>query len=275
MPFFFFFTIKNLRQTLFNMKLTTWNINGIRARETALLQRLAQTEPEILCVQELKADFGKIPNAFKNLSDYDVFWNPSTFKAGYSGVGLFVHRALSEKYGKPKFTIPDFDAENRVIQAEFEQVVILGIYAPRGEKPEHYAFKLNFFDAIRTYLQTLMNKGKEVAFTGDINIAHKEIDLHPSQRDEKNTGFRPEERAKIDALIEIGLKDVFREAHPNEEGHYSWWNYFPRDAREKNIGWRIDCTYMSPKLASKVTRAIIQKEEASSDHSPVSIDFTL
>ncbi len=257
------------------MKLTTWNINGIRARETALLRRLAQAEHEILCVQELKADFAKIPEAFKRLTTYDVFWNPSTFKAGYSGVGLFVPRTLSEKYGQPKFTIPDFDAENRVVQAEFEQVVIVGIYAPRGEKPDHFAFKLNFFDTIRTYVQTLMKAGKEVALTGDMNIAHKEIDLHPSQRNEKNVGFRPEERAKIDALLEIGLKDVFREAHPNEEGHYSWWNYFPKDAREKNIGWRIDCTYMSPKLAGKVTSAIIQKEETSSDHAPVSVELNL
>ncbi len=257
------------------MKLTTWNINGIRARAHALLQRLVKTEPEILCVQELKADLTKIPETFKSLADYDVFWNPSTFKAGYSGVGLFVHRAISEQYGKPKFSIPNFDAENRLIQAEFGKFVILGIYAPRGEKPEHFAFKLNFFDTIRTYLQTLMNEGREVVLTGDINIAHKEIDLHPSQRDERNTGFRPEERAKIDALLEIGLKDVYREAHPNEEGHYSWWNYFPKGAREKNIGWRIDCTYASPALASKAMRAVIQKEEASSDHSPVSVEFRL
>ncbi|MGQ9805361.1 MAG: exodeoxyribonuclease III [Chlorobiales bacterium] len=257
------------------MKLTTWNINGIRAREAALLRRLAQASPEILCVQELKADLTKIPNSFKSMTAYDAFWNPSTFKAGYSGVGLFVHRAISEKYGKPKVTIPDFDAENRLIQAEFEHLVILGIYAPRGEKPDHFAFKLNFFDTIRAHLQTLMNAGKEVIFTGDINIAHKEIDLHPSQRDEKNTGFRPEERAKIDLLLGIGLKDIFREAHPNEEGHYSWWSYFPKDAREKNIGWRIDCTYASPALASKVTRAIIHKEESSSDHSPVSIEIVL
>lgn len=257
------------------MKFTTWNINGIRARESALLQRLAKAEPEILCVQELKADFAKIPDAFKTLSDYDAFWNPSTFKAGYSGVGLFVHRAVSEKHGKPKITIPDFDAENRLIQAEFERLVILGVYAPRGEKPDHFAFKLKFFDAIRAHLQNLMNEGKEVALMGDINVAHKEIDLHPSQRDEKNTGFRPEERAKIDALLEIGLKDVFREAHPNEEGHYSWWNYFPKGAREKNIGWRIDCAYASPALAAKATRAVIEKEEASSDHSPVSVEFAL
>jgi exodeoxyribonuclease-3 len=257
------------------MKLTTWNINGIRARETSLLQRLSLTEPEILCVQELKADFSKIPDVFKSLSEYDAFWNPSTFKAGYSGVGLFVHRGVSEKYGKPKITIPDFDAENRLIQAEFEQVVVLGTYAPRGEKPDHFAFKLNFFDAIRDHLQTLMNKGKGVVFMGDINIAHTELDLHPSQRDEKNTGFRPEERAKIDRLLGIGMKDIFREAYMNEEGHYSWWNYFPKGAREKNIGWRIDCVYASPMLASKATRAIIQKEEASSDHSPVSIEFKL
>ncbi len=257
------------------MKLTTWNINGIRARKTALLQRLTNTEPEILCVQELKADFAKIPDAFKTLTNYDVFWNASTFRAGYSGVGVFVHHDVSKKYGKPKFSIPEIDAENRLIQVEFDAVVILGVYAPRGEKPEHFTFKLNFFDAIQAYLQSLMGKGKEVIFTGDMNIAHKEIDLHPSQRDEKNTGFRPEERAKIDALLGIGLKDVFREAHIGEEGHYSWWNYFPKDAREKNIGWRIDCTYASPKLASTVRRAIIQKEEASSDHSPVSIEFDL
>ncbi|MDW8436932.1 MAG: exodeoxyribonuclease III [Chloroherpetonaceae bacterium] len=254
------------------MILTTWNINGIRARESALLRRLERAEPEILCVQEIKARLEQIPPTFKSLANYETFWNPSLFKAGYSGVGFFVHKAIARKYGSPKFSIPDFDAENRLIQAEFDSFVALGFYAPRGAKDGHYAFKLSLFDKIQAHLQNLMKQGKEVVFAGDMNVAHKDIDLHPSQRDETSPGFRPEERAKIDNLLSIGLKDVFRDAHPNEEGLYSWWNYIP-GFREKNIGWRIDCAYASPALASKVKRAVIETEEKSSDHAPVSIEF--
>lgn len=257
------------------LKISTWNINGIRAREAALLKRLEKAEPEILCLQELKADNSKIPSAFQSLSNFEAFWNPSTFKAGYSGVGILAHRALVERFGKPKFSIPDFDRENRLIQADFEAFTFIGAYAPRGEKPDHFAFKLQFFDTLKSHIQSLMSSGREVIFSGDINIAHKEIDLHESQRNEESTGFRPEERAKIDDLISMGMKDVFREAHLNQSGLYSWFNYFPKGAREKNIGWRIDCTYASPKLAEKVSRAVIEKEEASSDHSPVSITFSM
>lgn len=254
------------------MILTTWNINGIRARENALLRRLETAEPEILCVQEIKARLEQIPQAFKTLANYDAFWNPSTFKAGYSGVGMLVHKSISRRCGAPKFSVPDFDAENRLIQAEFESFVALCFYAPRGATESHLKLKLELYDKIRAHLEALMRQGKDVLLAGDMNVAHKEIDLHPLERDETHPGFRPEERQKIDDLVATGLRDVFRDAHPNEEGLYSWWNY-KRGFREKNIGWRIDCAYASPKLAAKVNRAIIEKDETGSDHAPVKIEF--
>jgi exodeoxyribonuclease III len=252
--------------------LTSWNINGIRARETALAARLEQHPTELLHVQELKADSSQIPERFTSLATHYTFWNPSTVRAGYSGVGFFVPKSLTEMLGEPRFSIPDIDIENRLTQVEFDKLILLGAYMPRGEKAEHYPVKLDFFRAVQGYLQTLMNTGKEVAFTGDMNVGHEDIDVHHSQQKPDATGFRNDERSAITALLRAGMSDVFRSLHPKEKGLYTWWPYW-KGARERNLGWRIDCTYTTEGLAEKAIDATIDTDETSSDHSPMSIVF--
>lgn len=254
------------------MHLATWNVNGIRAREKALLAWLDTHRPDILVLQEIKALRSQVPASITALAHYHAYWNDSTVRAGYSGVGILVHRALIAQYGEPECSIPAFDVENRLLQLQLGNTVLLGSYFPRGEKPEHYALKLHFFEALETFVRQLLQTQKEVIIAGDINVAREAIDLHPSQQDDAATGFRPDERHALNRLLAAGLRDVFRDLHPNQAGLYTWFPYW-KGARERNIGWRIDCVYASPKLAEKAIRAFIHTDEKSSDHYPVSVEF--
>jgi len=256
------------------VKLVTWNINGIRARETAMLGWIDAHLPDILFLQEVKAATDQIPASIQRLSGYRTFWNPSQFKAGYSGVGALIRETLVSKLGNPSFSIPNFDVENRLVEISFPTLTLLGGYFPRGEKPDHYALKLKFFQSLTARAADLMTHGNDVVIAGDINVAHRELDLHPSQQKDDATGFRPEERKAIDALLAVGLRDVFRDLHPDEAGLYSWFPYW-KGARERNLGWRIDCIYASPKLAALAVAGKIHADEKSSDHYPVSIEFNL
>lgn len=253
-----------------NIKITTWNINGIRARKDALEAWLAANKPDIIFLQEVKADASKIPQTFHSLDGYCAFWNGSTFKPGYSGVGVLVKNELSKLLGTPEFSIPDFDVENRLVQASFGSLVLIGIYTPRGDSDDHYAIKLQLLETLKSYSTSLIEKKNEVLICGDMNVAHKNIDVHYSQNKPNATGLRPAERAAIDTLIGAGLSDIVRDLHPNEDKLYSWWPYW-KGARERNLGWRIDCFYVTEKLASMTKDAKIDAEEKSSDHSPVTI----
>lgn len=252
------------------IKITTWNINGIRARKDALEAWLLANKPDVIFLQEVKADAGKIPQTFHALDGYHAFWNGSTFKPGYSGVGVLVKNDLAKTLGEPEFTIPDFDIENRLVQARFGSLILIGIYTPRGDSDEHYAIKLRLLETLKNYSASLIEEKKEVLICGDMNVAHKSIDVHYSQNKPNATGLRPAERAAIDRLMSVGLSDIVRDLHPNEDKLYSWWAYW-KGARERNLGWRIDCFYVTEKLASLTKEATIDAEEKSSDHSPVTI----
>ncbi|MCS7013519.1 MAG: exodeoxyribonuclease III [Chloroherpetonaceae bacterium] len=254
------------------MRLATWNINGIRAREKALLAWIQTHQPDVLVLQELKATRSQIPATLTSLPHYQAYWNDSTVRAGYSGVGALVHHSVIEQYGEPQFAIPEFDVENRLLQLQLGNTLLLGTYFPRGEKPEHYALKLRFFEALETFVRQTLQTHKEVIIAGDINVAREEIDLHPSQQSENATGFRPDERQALNRLLAAGLRDVFRDFYPNQAGLYTWFPYW-KGARERNIGWRIDCVYASPKLASRAKCATIHSDEKSSDHYPVTVEF--
>ncbi len=254
------------------MRVTTWNVNGLRAREKALLSWVATHAPDILVLQEIKATRSQIPASIANHAEYCSYWNDSSVKAGYSGVGALVHKRFIATHGEPHVRIPDFDVENRLIELDFDAFTLLGGYFPRGEKPDHYALKLRFFENLRQFAAQMLQAQKNLLIAGDINVAREEIDLHPSQQKEDATGFRPDERRALNAMLAVGLHDVFRELYPNTSGLYTWFPYW-KGAREHNIGWRIDCIYASPALAAGVKQGIIHTDEKSSDHYPLTIEF--
>lgn len=256
------------------MRLTTWNVNGIRAREKALLAWIDANAPDILVLQEVKAALSQVPATITEHKDYCAYWNDSTVKAGYSGVAALVRKTFLESRGELQLRIPDFDVENRLLELDFGDFTLVGSYFPRGEKPDHYALKLRFFEALRQFSAQTLRAGKELLIAGDINVAREELDLHPSQQKDDATGFRPDERRALNALLEVGLRDVFRELHPQKSGLYTWFPYW-KGARERNIGWRIDCVYASRALAARAKAGIIHSDEKSSDHYPLTIEFDL
>lgn len=256
------------------MKLTTWNINGIRAREQALLRWIAAAQPDVLCLQEIKADLTQIPESLQNLATHTALWNGSA-KKGYSGTALLVSNTLIQTHGDAVFSIPSFDAESRTVQAVIGKTVVIGVYVPRGEKDAaHYKWKLDFFTALETHTASLIAAGHDVVLCGDMNVAHKDLDVHPSQQNPEACGQRPPEREAIDRVMATGFQDVYRNLHAGEEGCFSWWPYW-RNARERNLGWRLDYIYATPRLAASATAAVIDSSEVSSDHSPVSTQFVI
>ena len=254
------------------MKIATWNVNGIRARKSALYDWVVGTMPDILILQELKADEERIPDEILSLEGYSKFWNGSTFKKGYSGVGMLVRDDLNGNDGCYRYEIPDFDIENRTVVLHGRGFSLIGTYVPRGEGDAHYGVKLNYLEGVATYIGGLLDEGREIILTGDMNVAHTALDVHHSQNKPGAVGLRPEERSALDRQLQLGLHDIMRERHPGREGLYTWWPYW-KGARERNLGWRIDCFYLSGGLLSHVQDVVVDIEEKSSDHAPVILDI--
>lgn len=251
------------------MKIATWNINGIRTRKAALLEWLEKHQPDIAVFEELKAPEEAIPGEILSLEGYAKFWNGSTYKKGYSGVGLLVKQEFQSTC---RTEIPDFDLENRTVAVHLSNLTVIGSYVPRGDTEAHYAVKLGYLDNLRLYIESLLRQGRDVVHAGDINVAHTDQDVHHSQNKPGATGLREEERAAIDRLLEAGLHDIMRERHPERKDLFTWWPYW-KGARERNLGWRIDCFYLSESLLGHVSDMSIDLDEKSSDHAPVILDL--
>jgi len=251
------------------MKIAAWNINGIRARRESLLKWIERHRPDMLVLEELKAGEEHIPEEILSLRGYDKYWNGSTFRKGYSGVGMLCSESVA---GRCSVEIPPFDIENRTIAAHLGGLTVIGTYVPRGDGEEHYAIKLRYLEELRNYIASLLEKGRQVIHAGDINVAHTDLDVHPSQNKAGAVGLRPEERAAIDSHLAIGLHDVARERAPGKEDLFTWWPYW-RGARERNLGWRIDCFYLSAGLLEGVGEVAVDLDEKSSDHAPVMLTF--
>ncbi|ARM30115.1 exodeoxyribonuclease III [Prosthecochloris sp. HL-130-GSB] len=250
------------------MKIATWNINGIRARKSALQQWITRNTPDILVMQEIKADAGSIPPEILSVQGYTKFWNGSTVRKGYSGTGILVRGDVADQI----FEIPDFDTENRTVVVHDKEFTLIGTYVPRGDSAEHYQVKLTYFRQLEAYILSLLEAGREVILTGDMNVAHTDLDVHHSQNKPGSTGLRPEERASVDSLLAQGMHDVMRERHPEAPDMFTWWPYW-KGARERNLGWRIDCFYLSGGILSAVQNVEIDREEKSSDHAPVILEI--
>ena len=251
------------------MKLISWNVNGIRACvNKGFKDFFEKIDADIFCIQETKCQPDQIELEFKG---YKSYWN-SAEKKGYSGTAIFTKKVpLNVTYG---IGIEEHDKEGRVITLEFEKFYMVTIYTPNSKRElERLDYRQIWEDEIRKYLLTL-NKAKPVIMCGDLNVAHKEIDLKNPKTNRGNAGFTDEEREKMTELLEAGFTDTFRYLYPDVENAYSWWSYMGR-AREKNIGWRIDYFITSNDIKDKIKEAKIYPEIMGSDHCPVGLDVEL
>jgi exodeoxyribonuclease-3 len=254
------------------MKLISWNVNGLRAvAKKGFVEWLHNTSPDILCLQETKAEAEQLPDEVRSVAGYTSLFASSKLRKGYSGVAVYTKiPPLSVELG---MGISRFDDEGRMIVAHFEQFVLLNVYFPNGGGgPERLSYKFDFYDAFLEYIETLRRTGKRVIFCGDVNTAHHAIDLARPKENEKNTGFLPEERAWMDELDAHGYVDTFRHLYPRKVDAYSYWDMKTR-ARDRNVGWRIDYIYVSPDLIPVIQHAGIMNEVMGSDHCPVWADL--
>ncbi len=253
------------------MRLISWNVNGLRAaHKKGFLDWFEAEKPDVLCVQETKAHVDQLPDSLKSVDGY-ASWFTTPERKGYSGVGLYSRiEPRSVKFG---LGVDRFDSEGRTIVADFEDFVLLGIYFPNGKRSaDRLRYKMDFYDAFLDYVNNLRAEGRNVVVCGDVNTAHKEIDLARPKENQKISGFLPEERAWIDTFLGHGYVDSFRKFN-QESGHYSWWNLMTR-ARDRNVGWRIDYFFVDRDLAPRLTDAFIMSEVMGSDHCPVGIELT-
>lgn len=247
------------------MKLISWNVNGLRACMNKGFQDfLANSEADIFCVQETKMQKGQAEFDF---SGYEEYWN-SAEKKGYSGTAIFTKiKPLSVSYD---IGIAEHDQEGRVITAEFDDFYLVNVYTPNSQRElARLDYRMQWEDAFRSYIKQLDEK-KPVIICGDLNVAHKEIDLKNFKTNHKNAGFTDEERAKMTELLAAGFTDSFRYLYPDKEGIYTWWSYMFK-AREKNAGWRIDYFVVSNRLADRISDSLIYTDIMGSDHCPVGL----
>jgi len=249
------------------MLIMSWNVNGLRAIEKKNFKEfIHEYVPEVLCIQETKAQEVDLGDQHTLFDGYESFFF-SAQKRGYSGVGTFT-RTKPLKVIKG-INIEEFDSEGRVLTLEFEKVFVINTYVPNSQHElKRIDYRENFNDALLAFAKKLEKK-KPVVICGDLNVAHKEIDLKNPKANRKNPGFSDQERAKFDELMEAGFIDTFRLLNP-EKIKYSWWSY-RFNARSKNIGWRIDYILTSKKLKKNISEVEIHNEVMGSDHCPVSL----
>lgn len=249
------------------MKLISWNVNGIRACVTkGFMDFFNEIDADIFCIQESKMQEGQL---VLDMPGYHQYWNYAE-KKGYSGTAIFTKKEpLSVTYG---LGIEEHDKEGRVITLEFEDFYMVTCYTPNSQNElKRLDYRMKWENDFKVYLKNL-EKTKPVIMCGDLNVAHKEIDLKNPKTNRKNAGFTDEEREKMTELLEAGFIDTFRYFYPEDEGRYSWWSYRFK-AREKNAGWRIDYFLVSESLKDKLEGADIHKDVMGSDHCPIELDI--
>ncbi len=247
----------------------SWNINGVRAvYKRGLLDWLAQAAPDILCLQETRAGREQLPADLADPAGYQAYWNGSR-RPGYSGTALLSReKPLSVEYG---LGIEEYDREGRTIVAEYPGFTLINCYFPNGSRDHsRVPFKMAFYDAFLAYCDRRRAEGRPLIFCGDVNTAHREIDLARPRANQGTTGFLPEERAWIDKVVQAGYVDTFRHFYPDLAGQYTWWSAVT-SARERKVGWRLDYFFASPDCLPWVKEAFILPEVTGSDHCPVGI----
>jgi len=250
------------------MKIVSWNVNGIRAvYKKNFLDWFITTNADIVCLQEIKAQKEQIPSDLVELKDYYFYFNQA-IKKGYAGVAVYSkQKPLKVEY---KLGLNRFDQEGRILQLEYPSFTLINLYLPHGgRQKENLSYKLKVYDYLLRYLQN--NRSKNIILIGDFNVAHRDIDLARPKQNQNNVMFTPEERQQIDKIINLGFIDTFREFH-KEGDHYTWWPYMA-NARQRNLGWRIDYIFISKELTKKLKDAFILSEIMGSDHCPIEIEI--
>jgi exodeoxyribonuclease-3 len=249
------------------MRFVSWNVNGLRACLTkGFMESFRDMDADVFCLQETKMQEGQ---AILDLPGYKQFWN-SAEKKGYSGTAIFTRvEPIDVTYG---IGIEEHDHEGRVITMEFDDYYLVTVYTPNSQKElARLAYRMTWEKAFKDYVCGL-DKKKPVIICGDLNVAHKEIDLKNPKTNHKNAGFTDDERQKFTELLQAGFTDTFRKVYPDVTGAYTWWSYL-RKARANNAGWRIDYFLISNRLDDKIESATIYNEIFGSDHCPVGLEL--
>ena len=248
------------------MKLATWNVNGIRARQSQVHEWIERDRPDVVCLQEIKATSDQVPVALCEMQGYWCRWHGGK---GYSGVALHVSKALVAE--PPPFAIPAFDYESRILTVDIGDLTIASVYVPNGGKD--FPAKMTFLRAMDAYAQQMLAAGRQLVLLGDMNVARTDRDVHPKERKPRAIGQLPEEREMIERLLSRGLVDVGRALDPDNDGLFTWWAPW-RNLRQRNIGWRLDHVFASEALAARATACPVLKDYGTSDHAPVIASFS-
>lgn len=255
------------------MKIITWNVNGIRARQAQVQELLETEQPDVLCLQEIKATPAQVPELLVNPGDYWSVWHGA---GGYSGVALLIRRTFAAD--PPHFWHPDFDFEQRIVVADVPAVPsanlgpvrFVSVYVPNGGKD--YEAKMRFFGQLQRWMAETIQSGTALVLCGDINVAREERDVHPRERKPNQIGTRPEERDLFGVMLEAGVTDVGRTLDPDNDALFTWWAPW-RSLRQRNIGWRIDYVLATSTVASLARTCVSRREFGTSDHAPVVATF--
>lgn len=253
------------------INILSWNVNGIRSvLQKGFLDWLDQARPDILCLQETRANRIQLPAEVTSHKHYHSYWHSASLKKGYSGVATFSKK--EPLHVETGFGIEKFDCEGRVVMTEFESFLLFNVYFPNGKQgSDRLNYKLEFYEAFLQHIDTLKKKGKRIIFCGDVNTAHQMIDLTHPKANEGVSGFLPIERKWIDRVVEHGYLDALRLFHPEPE-LYTWWDLKSR-ARDRNVGWRIDYFFVQDLLKKHLKDAYILPDVMGSDHCPIGIDL--
>jgi exodeoxyribonuclease-3 len=247
------------------VKIITWNVNGIRARHAQLQELLAVEQPDVICLQEIKAAPDQVPSLIAAPEGYWGYWHGG---GGYSGVAVLVRSTAG--VAQPTFAHPSFDVEHRIVVADLGVARVASVYVPNGGKD--YEAKLRFLTALGSWASETNVAGEALLVCGDLNVALEERDVHPKERKPNQVGTRPDERGLLTNLIGAGFVDVGRALDPDNNDLFTWWAPW-RNLRQRNIGWRIDYVLASRSLAASATRAASLREFGTSDHAPVVAHF--
>ncbi|MBN2318729.1 MAG: exodeoxyribonuclease III [Acidobacteria bacterium] len=250
------------------MKIATWNVNGIRARQEQVLEWIEKDRPDILCLQELKAKREQVPEPLSEMEGYRCYWHG---ERAYSGVGLLIRKGLFQD--EPVYSHPDFDFETRIVTAQAGNFVVGSVYVPNGGKD--YEAKLNFLKAMQNYATQCRLSGRDLVLCGDMNVTRTDQDVHPKERKPNAIGQRPDERELYERVLsEGGLIDIGRKLDPDNDSLFTWWPPW-RQMRRKNIGWRLDYLLASASLVDRIPECKVLAELGTSDHAPVVAELQL
>jgi len=247
------------------LKILTWNVNGIRAREAQVLELVKRERPDVLCLQEIKAPLARVPPSLCELEGYWCLWHGVS---AYSGVALNVRRDLSPQ--RPPYVHPAFDVETRIATVDIGGATVASVYVPNGGKD--YGAKLRFLGEMERWATEASDAGRTLVIAGDLNVARTDRDVHEKERKPGAIGQRPDERALIEGIVERGLVDVGRALDPTNDGLFTYWAPW-RNLRQRNIGWRIDYVLASAPLARRAHRCAVLADFGTSDHAPVVAEF--